>query len=107
LETLRQTDLSASQRSILKALALAGEDGLVAVSIMNAGGYKSRDAAIKALANAGILMAEFIGLDLSASAKDGTEAAIGVIGYRKAAEPHVPLHLMIHKELREAVRQTL
>ena len=107
LEALRQTNLSASQRSILKAHALAGEDGLVAVSIMNAGGYRSQDAAIKALAKAGALMADFIGLDLTASEKDGLETAIDVVGYRKTAETDAPLHLILHKELREAVRQTL
>jgi hypothetical protein len=107
LEALRQTNLSASQRSMLKAQAVAGEDGLVAVSIMNAGGYKSRDAAIKALAKAGALMAEFIGLDLSESDKDGLETAIGVVGYRKTSETDAPLHLILHKELREAVWQTL
>lgn len=107
LEALRQTNLSASQRSILKAHALAGEDGLVAVSIMNAGGYKSQDAAIKALAKAGVLMADYIGLDLSAGDKDGLETAIDVVAYRKTAKTDLPLHLVLHKELREAVWQTL
>ena len=107
LEALQQTNLSASQRSMLKAQALAGEDGLFAVEIMNAGEYKSRDAAIKALAKAGALMADFIGLDLSASDKDGLEAAIGVVGFLKTAEADAPLHLILHRELREAVWQTL
>jgi hypothetical protein len=107
LEALRQTSLSASQHAILKAQALAGEDGLVAVAIMNAGGYKSQDAAIKSLAKAGVLMADYIGLDLSAGDKDGLNTAIGVVGYRKTAEVDVPLHLVLHKELREAVWQTL
>lgn len=107
LEALRQTNLSAPQRSMLKAHSLAGEDGLVAVSIMNAGGYKSQDAAIKALAKAGILMADFIGMEVSENNKAGAELALGVLGYRKTAETDVPLHLVLHKELREAVRQTL
>ena len=107
LEALRQTNLSASQRSILKAHALAGEDGLVAVSIMNAGGYKSQDAAIKALVKAGILMADFIGLELSEGDKNGPETALGVLGYRSTTATDVPLHLILHKELREAVWQTL
>ena len=107
LEALRQTNLSAAQQSILNAHALTGEDGLVAVSIMNAGGYKSQDAAIKALAKAGIIMADFIGLDLSKSDKNGLETALGVLGYRSTADTDVPLHLILHKELREAVWQTL
>ena len=107
LEALRQTNLSASQRSILKAHAQAGEDGLVAVSIMNAGGYRSQDAAIKALAKAGALMADFLGVDLSIGNGDGLETAIGFVGYRKTVETDVPLHLILHKELREAVWQTL
>ena len=107
LEALRQTNLSAAQLSMLKALALAGEDGLVAGSIMNAGGYKSQDAAIKALAKAGILVADYIGLDLPEGDKSGLEAALGVLGYRGTAETDVPLHLVLHKEMREAVWQTL
>jgi hypothetical protein len=107
LEALRQTNLSTSQKSMLKAHALAGEDGLVAVSIMNAGGYKSQDAAIKALVKAGILMADFIGLELSEGDKNGPETALGVLGYRSTTDTDVPLHLILHKELREAVWQTL
>lgn len=107
LEALRQTDLSLAQQSMLKAHALAGEDGLVAVSIMNAGGYKSQDAAIKALAKAGILVADFIGLDLPEGDANGLETALSVFGYRSTAETDLPLHLILHKELREAVRQTL
>lgn len=107
LEALRQTNLSASQKSILKAHTVAGDDGLVAVSIMTAGGYRSQDAAIKALAKAGILIADFIGLDVSAGDKDGLETALGVVGYRKTAETDGPLHLILHKELRDAVWQTL
>jgi len=107
LEALRQTNLSASQQSMLKAHALAGEDGLVAVSIMNAGGYKSQDAAIKALAKAGMLLADFIGLDLSEGENNGPETALSVLGYRSTAGTGVPLHLILHEELREAVWQTL
>ena len=92
LEALRQTNLSAAQQSMLKTLALAGEDGLVAVSIMNAGG---------------ILIADFIGLDLPASDKDGLGTALGVLGYRSTDDTDVPLHLILHKELREAIWQTL
>lgn len=107
LEALHQTNLSAAQQSMLKAHALAGEDGLVAVSIMNAGGYKSQDAAIKALAKAGILMADFIGLDLHEGDKNGLETALSVLGYRSTADIDVSLHLILHKELRDAVWQTL
>ena len=107
LEALRQTNLSAAQQSMLKAHALAGDDGLVAVSIMNAGGYKSQDAAIKALAKAGILIADFIGLGLSEGETKGQETALGVLGYRSTADIDVPLHLILHKELRDAVWQTL
>ena len=74
---------------------------------MNAGGYRSQDAAIKALAKAGMLMADFIGLDLPEGAKDGLETGLGVLGYRSTDETGVPLHLILHKELREAVWQTL
>ena len=107
LEALRQTNLSAPQRSILKAHAVAGDDGLVAVAIMNAGGYKSRDAGIKALAKAGALIADFIGLDVSGSKKNELDTAIDVVSYRKSSDIDVPLHLVLHKELRDAIWQTL
>lgn len=106
-EALRQSNLSAAQRSMLKALALAGEDGLVAVSIMNAGGYKSQDAAIKALAKAGALIADFIGLEAPAADKAGSEHAIAILGYRSSEDVEAPLHLIMHEELREAVWQIL
>ncbi len=107
LEALRQANLSVAQQSMLKANALAGEDGLVVVSIMNAGGYKSQDAAIKALAKIGILLADFIGLDLPEGDNNGLEAALGVLGYRSTAESDVPPRLIQHRELRDAVWQTL
>lgn len=107
LEALRQTTLSVAQQSMLKANTLAGEDGLVAGSIMNAGGYKSQDAAIKAFAKAGILLADFIGLDVTEGDKDGLETALGILGYRGTADIDEPLHLTLHKELRDAVWQTL
>ena len=107
LEALRQTNLSSAQRSILQAHAIAGEDGLSAVTIMNAGGYKSRNAAAKALAKAGYLMADFIGLDLIVGSPDGLESGIGVVGYRKTIDEEGTLHLVQHAELREAVWRTL
>ncbi|MEL6101637.1 MAG: hypothetical protein AAFV87_10885 [Pseudomonadota bacterium] len=106
-EALFQTNLSTAQQSILKAHALSGEDGLVAVSIMNAGGYKSQDAAIKALAKTGVLMADFIGLELPNSNIDLPEPAIRVLGYRKPMENDVPFHLVMHEELRDAVWRTI
>ena len=74
---------------------------------LNAGGYRSQDAALKSLAKAGVLMADFIGLDLSASKLDGFERAVGIVAYRKASEADAPQHLVQHKELREAVWLTL
>ena len=106
LEALRQANLSVTQQSMLKALALAGEDGLAAVSIMNAGGYKSQDAAIKALAKAGNLMADFIGLDFSAGDKNGLDSALGVLGYRGTIDADAAPHMVLHNELHDAVWQT-
>lgn len=107
LEAVRQTSLSTAQQSMLKALALAGEDGLFAVPIMNAGGYKSQDAAIKALAKASFLIADFIGLDLSEGESDGPNSALRVLGYRSATDTDLPLHLTLHKELHDAIWQML
>ena len=107
LEALRQTDLSAAQRSILKAQTLSGEDGLVAVSIMNAGGYKSQDAAIKALAKSGMLMADFIGLEMPLAKSDLPDPALRVLGFQSSKIAGAPLHLVLHQELRDAVWRTL
>ncbi len=103
LEALFQTNLSAAQRSILKAHALSGEDGLVAVSIMNAGGYKSQDAAIKALAKTGLLMADFIGLELPKANGQLPNPALRVLGFQKSKEADAALHLVLHQELRDAI----
>ncbi len=107
LEALQQTSLSAAQQSILKAHALSGEDGLVAVSIMNAGSYKSQDAAIKALAKTGLLMADFIGLELPEPNGQLPNPALRVLGFQKSKEADAPLHMVLHQELREAVWRTL
>jgi len=107
LEALNQTNLSSAQRSTLKSLTLAGEDGLSTVSIMSAGGYKSRNAAVKALAKAGYLMADFIGLDFSEDKEDWLENGIGVIGYRKTRGEEETVQLVQHAELREAIWRTL
>ena len=107
LEALGQTALSDAQKSILKAHAIAGEDGLVAASIMSAGGFKSQSAAINALAKAGLLVAGFTGLELPAGNDDGLDPAIRVLGYRKPLESDAPLHLILHEELRDAVWRTL
>lgn len=107
LEALLQTKLSGAQRSILKALALSGEDGLVQASIMNAGGYKSSDAALKALAKSGVLMADFIGMELPEANCDLPVPALRVLGFDESKDADAPLHLVLHQELRDAVWRML
>lgn len=107
LEALQQASLSTAQLSILKVHALAGEDGLGTIEIMNAGGYKSQAAALKSLAKAGMLMADFIGLESYGGDQDGPDSAINVIGFRDTSESDATSRLVMHEELREAVWQTL
>jgi len=103
LEALRQTTLSAAQLAMLKALAVAGEEGLGLPAVMTAGGYKSQDAAMKALTKAANLMADFIGIAPAPAGKDGLDS----VCFRQAEGADAPQLLILHAELRDAVWQTI
>lgn len=107
IEALQQTKLSATQLSMLKAQALAGEQGLTAVSLMRSAGYKSPEFAIKVLSRTGSIVADFLGVDYLKYAMPNQMDAARVIGFRRNVEEDEPGTWIMHEELRHAVWATL
>ena len=58
VEAVRQVSLSPAQVAMLKAHAIAAEDGLTFRQLANTAGYKSADTAAKVLKQAGALIAD-------------------------------------------------
>lgn len=107
IEALRQTALSTTQLAMIKAQALAGENGLTLTGLMSAAGYKSQDAAAKALARAGGLVADFLGIEVPAGSPDDTSDGRRVLGFRQLDTRGDRETWVMHEELRNAVWATL
>lgn len=107
VEALGQTKLSATQLSMLKAQAIAGEKGLTATALMNAAGYRSQDTAIKVLARAGALVADFLGVEILPDEAPGQHEAARVLGFREEGRQDSSALWVMHEELRHAVWSTL
>lgn len=107
VEALRQTNLSANQRAMLKAHAIAGADGITVISLMNAGGYKSKDTAMKVFERAGVLLADFLGAVVAQDDASGPNTAARVMSFRLGEEPETTARWVMHEELRQAVRENL
>ena len=104
-DALRQTHLSTAQQAMLKAHAIAGSDGLSIISLMNAGGYKSKETATKVLSRAGALVADFLGVEISPGAGTSVVDAARILSFQHDAEEDEPAFRIMHEELRHAVRE--
>ena len=107
VEALQQVKLSETQLSMLRAQAIAGEQGMTANSLMNSAGYKSPEFAIKVLSRAGSLMADYLGVDYPTGAESNYRDAFRVIGFSLVAEVEEPEMWIMHEELRHAVWATI
>lgn len=107
VEALRQTKLSETQLSMLKAQALAGENGLTATALMNAAGYKSQNTAMKVLARTGALVADVLGIEIEPGDEPGRYEAARVLGFCLGGEQDAAATWTMHEELRHAVWATL
>lgn len=106
IEAIRQTNLSANQRSMLKAHAIAGESGLTQAALMKAGGYKSKDTAIKVFARAGSLMGDFLGVEAPSDGDESRDGPARVLGFRQEVADVSDVWIL-HEELRHAIWTTL
>lgn len=64
-EAIRQITLSKTQRLMLAALSLAGEEGLSDQRMTNVAGYKSQASANRSFTSVGCLLAEYLSVPLN------------------------------------------
>ena len=107
VEALRQMKLTDSQLAMLKALAIAGDDGMTLAASTRASGYKSEDTAMKALKRAGSLVGDFLGVESRSVAANESRDAREVLGYCIEGEAETASVWVMHDELRHAVRSAL
>ena len=105
LEAVRQVTLSGTQRAMLSALSLAGDDGLTDARMAYAGGYKSVSSANRSFLATGLLIAEYLAAGSQADDAPGTPEGTSVLGFRGAtANAEDTGNWILHPELRQAVR---
>ena len=108
VEAIGQVALSRPQAAMLTALAIAGDDGLPDMQIAYAAGYKSQASANRALAAAGLLLANYLSVELATNAETNVQDGTALLGFRGArTNDEVPGNWILHPELREAVRAVL
>jgi hypothetical protein len=108
VEAIGQIALSRPQAAMLTALAIAEDDGLPDMRIAYAAGYKSQASANRALATAGLLLANYLSVELATNAETCTLDGTALLGFRGARpNDEVPGNWILHPELREAVRAVL
>jgi hypothetical protein len=106
-EAIRQVDLSKQQRTLLDALSYANEDGLTETRLAREAGYKSRMSVRRALASAGMLIADFLSIDTATGKSREDLEGTSLVGHRgTAATEEAPITWLLHGELREALRAT-
>jgi len=106
-EAIRQVTLSKTQRLMLSALSLAGEDGLTDQRMTSAAGYKSQTSANRSFTSAGRLLAEYLSVSLDEGEGEGETALDGsvVLGFREETDSADAVgNWVMHTELRDAVR---
>ncbi len=108
VEALRQARLSKPQVSVLKALALAGDDGMTGKALARAAGYTSMHAFDKIFRKAGVTLGDYIGL--RSPEKDKSKAIDGefILAVSVASgDEATPALWIMHPELRPAVQSVI
>ncbi|WP_170335036.1 hypothetical protein [Ruegeria arenilitoris] len=106
-EALRQIRFSPAQLTMLKALTIAGKEGLTIGHLSQAAGYKSREASIKVFKKIGLLIAEYLELELPEAGSAQNDGAAQVLAFSHIESDDEPATWIMHKELRDAVRSVL
>lgn len=107
IEALRQMKMTDAQLAMLKAHAVAGENGMTLAALTRASGYKSQDTALKALKRAGSLVGDFLGVDIQPDAANDKKDAREVLGYPIEGDTDAASVWVMHDELRDAVRSAV
>jgi len=104
IEAIRQIALSEPQRAILTALSLAGDEGLTEARMARMAGYKSPSSANRSFASAGLLIANYLSMDIAPGHTGGDPEGASLLGYRGERKGEDdPGNWILHAELREAV----
>ncbi|MDF0603166.1 hypothetical protein P1J78_20685 [Psychromarinibacter sp. C21-152] len=107
-EAFGQVTLSRPQRAMLTALAFADDNGLTEMGLASAGGYKSCASANRAFAAAGMLIANYLNVEVSSESLPGETGGAIFLGYRyKRRNEDDPGNWVLHAEVRDTVRLTL
>ena len=106
LEALQQASLSNAQIAMLRAHAIAGEDGLTTGALARAADYKSLDTARTTYGKAGRALGEYLDIEVPKPSKVDGEGPIRVLAFGVAIDDGKVVWIM-HPELRRAVQAAL
>ncbi len=108
IEAISQAKLTDTQLAMLKALAISGQDGLTEARIAGSGGYGSWLTAVRSLANAGRLIADYLSIDTSSNTERSDPESTAILGYRgESAKEGDPGNWILHEEMLHAVRASM
>ncbi|MZR13390.1 hypothetical protein GQE99_10210 [Maritimibacter sp. DP07] len=107
VEALFQTPISRGQTAILRAQAIAREDGSTIDQMGRAAGYKSSDTVMKVLCKVGDLLADYLGIDIEEGKGEDGDRAVGIFAVRTVPEADQPSVWIMHPELRNAVYRVM
>ncbi|WP_298852165.1 hypothetical protein [uncultured Ruegeria sp.] len=106
-EALRQVRFSPAQATMLRALSISGTEGLTIDQLSQAAGYKSRETSIKVFRKVGLLIAEYLELELPETGSENSDGAAQVLAFSHIQSDDKPAIWIMHQELRGAVRSVL
>ncbi|WP_299085629.1 hypothetical protein [uncultured Ruegeria sp.] len=107
VEALQQVSFSDAQVAMLKALTIAGKEGLTIGQLTNAADYKSREVTVKAFKSVGIMVSEYLAPNLSETRTARENGEAHVVAYSHIGNTNEPATWIMHPELRDAVRAVL
>ncbi|SDX25479.1 hypothetical protein SAMN05444358_10469 [Ruegeria halocynthiae] len=106
-EAMRQVRFTPAQVTMLRALSIAGKEGLTIGQLSQAAGYNSRETSIKVFKKAGLLIAEYLELDLPETGSEQNDGAAQIVAFSHIESDGEPATWIMHQELRGAVRSVL
>ena len=107
IEALLQANFTQAQVAMLKSHAIAGADGLAKGKLLNAAGYKSHDAASKALASAANLVADYLGAEGSGASPRAKAGVAPILAFEQSTDDETREIWVMHDDLRQAVLAAL
>lgn len=105
IEALNTIKLTKPQWAMMMALSLAKADGVTEEKVASAGSYRSTASALKALASAGLMIAEYLSTETATKVPRKSLDGVILIGFcSNCGNEEKPKNWIMHPELRTAVR---